>query len=1142
MAKAAPSDKVTAKNSTKPPKGKKAAENLAAHDLGLVSAGDRSLEGALRWRCIGPVRGGRVVTVAGSYEDRNTFYFGGAGGGVWKTTDGGTYWRPVSDGFFGTSAVGAIEVAPADSNVIYAGTGETTIRIDVSHGDGVYKSTDAGRTWRNVGLRDTRFVGKIRTHPKDADTVWVAALGHAFGPNAERGVFKSDDGGESWRNVLFVDEKTGAVDLSVDWTNPRILYAAAWEAYRSFSMISSGGPGSGIWQSVDGGETWTNITANRGLPKGTLGKIAVAASPAKAGRVWALVEHTTEGGLYRSDDHGATWEKTCDNQNLMSRAWYYTHLTADPQDGDTVYVNNLDFYKSTDGGRTFTTIATPHGDNHDLWIDPADNQRMIQGNDGGANVSYNGGVTFSTIYNQPTAQFYHLATDDRDPYTVYGTQQDNSSIAVPSRVNKAAITWTDCHVAGTGESGYIAVKPDDQDVVFVGAIGSSPGGGNALQRYDRRTDQIRLVTTWPEDNRGRGAEDHKYRFAWTYPILFSPHDPNRLYIGGNLVFTSTDEGQSWQPISPDLTRADPETLKPSGGPVNRDAVGAEIYATVFSLVESTFEQGTLWAGSDDGRLHITRDGGGSWTEITPKGFPEWMLISGIELSPHDAATAYVAGTRYKLDDFAPYLYVTRDYGQTFELITDGIPEDDFTRVIRCDPEVPGLLYAGTETGVYVSYDDGANWQRFQHNLPVSPVHELLIKGRDLICGTHGRSIWILDDLHLVREVAKAGAPEGVKLVAAPETTRILPGIDWSDNTPGSVNYLGGMGGGYLTETTPDGEAVRIWLDGGENPPRGVVVAYHLPEAPAEPISLTFAGANGELRTFTSRTEDDPPIAKERRAPAQAGWNRFVWDMRLTPATKIEGDDPPAKEAVPGPIVAPGGYEVTLTVGGERVTDYFVISPPATVTASPEDLAAQFDLLSRIHVKTDETAKAINRMRRLRGQLDAWATRAGAPASTSPNGANGAGSISDDPAVRPLTASGGEGAGESVVPAETVSAPVAAADRVDPSLNGAAPAIAAAATALRDKVREVEEELLVPELRDGWADTMNRGSRLWHKLTALPPVPAMGDYRPTDSAEAAFADFSGRIDAVLARFDALVESDVAAFNRQVAEAGVLAVGV
>jgi photosystem II stability/assembly factor-like uncharacterized protein len=1043
------------------------------------TAGD--LDGLLRWRCIGPHRGGRVVAVAGSYEDRNTFYFGAVAGGVWKTTDAGTYWRCVTDGFLETSSVGALAVAPSDSNVIYAGMGETTIRIDVSHGDGVYKSTDAGRTWANVGLRDTRHIGKVRVHPTDPDTVWVAALGHAFGRNTERGVFKSVDGGQTWKNVLFVSDKAGAVDLSVDESNPRIMYATIWEAYRNFWQISSGGPDSGLWRSFDGGETWEDITRHHGLPDGTIGKIGVAASPAKPGRVWAIVEHTKKGGLYRSDDYGDTWEQVSDNQNLVSRAWYYMHLTPDPQDGDTVYVNNLDFWKSSDGGRTFEEIATPHGDNHDLWIDPADNRRMVQGNDGGACVSLDGGVTFSTIYNQPTAQFYHVTTDVREPYVVYGTQQDNSSVGVPSRTPLTGIRWGDCFIAGSGESGYIAVRPDDPDIVYVGAIGSSPGGGNALQRYDHRTKQIRLITTWPEGMQGVGAGEWKQRFAWTYPIVISPHDPNTLYIGGNQVYKSTDEGQSWETISPDLTRADPETLGPSGGPVNLDAVGAEVYATVFAFAESPHQAGVFWAGSDDGLMHLSRDAGATWNDITPPDLPERTMISCIELSPHDPGTAYVAATRYKLDDYAPYLYVTRDYGAHWQRITEGIPEQEFTRVIRVDPEQPGLLYVGTETSLYVSFDDGAHWQRFQLNLPVTPIFDLIVRGSDLIAGTHGRSIWILDDVTPLRELA-SGLPDGEPHLFTPrDTTRVLPGVEFSGPpVTSSTNYIGMRGGGFVAETTPDGEVIRHFLDVGENPPRGVIVTYRLTAAPEEPITLTFRKADGtEVRSFTSRTPDDPPTAEERRAPAQVGWNRFVWDMRYAPVTKIEGTDPVAEKAVDGSFVAPGDYTVTLATGEAEVSQPFRIVPPATTTATAADLAAQEDLLLRIHHELDRMAKTINRMRSLRGQLDG---------------------------IAKLTRDRDGGA-----------------------------EIASAAEALRDRTLEIEKTLHVPDLRQGWADTINEGARLWEKLTGLPGVVELGDYRPTDAAEAVFVDLKARIDPQIDAYEALITEDVPALNAKVAEA-------
>jgi photosystem II stability/assembly factor-like uncharacterized protein len=1041
----------------------------------------QDIDGLVRWRQAGPFRGGRVVTVAGSYHDQNTFYFGAVAGGVWKTTDAGLYWKPVSDGFFRTSSVGAVAVAPSDSNVIYAGTGETTIRIDVSHGDGVYKSTDAGTTWSHVGLTETRHIGKIRVHPTNPDVAWVSAFGHAFGPNPERGVFKTEDGGTTWRHVLFVSDKAGAVDLSVDESNPRIVYATIWEAYRNFWQISSGGPESGLWRSLDGGETWQDISRNQGLPKGTLGKLAVAASPARTGRVWALIEQTKEGGLYRSDDYGVTWEQVSDNQNLVSRAWYYVHLTADPVDPERVYVNNLDFYRSDDGGRTFIDLVTPHGDNHDLWIDPKDPCRMVQGNDGGANVSTDGGQTFSTIYNQPTAQFYHLGVSNEEPYHIYGTQQDNSSLAIPAWTNTSSITWQHAYDAGSGESGYVVVKPDDPDIIYVGAIGSSPGGGNALQRYDRKTDQIRLITSWPESKTGLGASALKQRFAWTYPIVVSPHDVNTIYIGGDRVYRSTNEGQSWEPISPDLTRAVPETLEPSGGPVNKDAVGAEIYATVFSLIESPHEKGVLWAGSDDGLIHLSRDAGASWQDVTPPQFLEWTMVSGIEPSPTDPATVYVAATRYKTDDYQPYLFATRDYGESWTRINDGIPDAEFTRVIRADPTTPGLLYAGTELGVHVSTDDGSTWAPLQLNLPVAPIHDLIVKGTDLIAGTHGRAIWILDDLTPIRQLA-AGVPAATTFLMQPrDTLRILPGIDWTGNSTNSTNYIGRTPGGYTVTVDPNGRASRTYLDVGENPPKGAIISWFLTEKPDQPLTLTFANVAGtEVRRFTSRTEDDPTIAKELRAPADAGWNRFVWDLQWAPVTKVEGDDPIASETIPGPFVAPGDFVVTLKVGETELSRTFGVVKPSNRPATQADLDAQEALLLKIHHQLDRTVTAINRMRDLRTQLSGWSKRA---------------------AGQPGTAD-----------------------------------FVAAADGLRDQVLEIEKLVAVPDQRPGWGDRNNDGTRLMAQLAGVAPAVQLGDYRPTDAAVELTDELIAALEAELGRFDRLVADAVPALNAQATAAG------
>ncbi|MCY4020613.1 MAG: glycosyl hydrolase [Chloroflexi bacterium] len=1046
-----------------------------------------------RWRCIGPFRGGRVVTVAGDPRDLGTFYFGACAGGVWKTDDAGQYWRCISDGYFNTSSVGALAVSEADPNVIYAGTGEATIRIDVSHGDGLYKSTDAGRSWQHIGLEDTRHIGKIRIHPQDPDIVFVAALGHAFGRNQQRGVFKSTDGGASWEQVLFVSDKAGAVDLSIDLNNPRIMYASIWEAYRNFHMISSGGEDSGIWRSTDGGDSWHSITENKGLPQGILGKIGIAASPARPGRVYALIEHQ-DGGMYRSDDYGDTWQYVARNNDIISRAWYYMHLTPDPQDADTVYVNNLRFWKSVDGGRTYSMIATPHGDNHDLWIDPNNPARMVQGNDGGACVSLNGGASWSSIFNQPTAQFYHVAADNRDPYYVYGTQQDNSSVAVPSRNNKSSLMWMDGFIAGSGESGYIAVKPDNDDIIFVGAIGSSPGGGNCLQRYDHSSMQLRLVTTWPEYMAGEAAADLAFRFAWTYPIVFSPHDPNTLYVGGNIIFKSTDEGHSWRPISPDLTRADPETLKVTGGPINRDAVGAEVYATVFSFAESPREPGLFWAGSDDGLVHISRDNGANWQNITPSDLPEWSLISMLEPSAHDPATCYMAATRYKLDDYAPYLYKTTDYGQSWTRINAGIPAHDFTRVIRCDPARTGLLYAGTETGVYCSFDDGANWQWLQFNLPITPVHDLLVKRNDLIAATHGRSFWILDDLTVLHQLAGESAPSQSLLLQPRDTQRVLESIDGRRlvDQPGKT-YMSSTGvmAAYTHSSSEENIVERSFLDSGENLPRGVIVTYYLHESPEDKIKLSFSDETGNLlREFCSMDADDRQAQKEKKdksavfLTANAGWNRFVWDMRLPESPKLRGDDVQF-ERMPGPTVAPGKYQVALGLGDDLQTRSFNLVKDATSDASQDELDRQFALLKAIYDFYSAATESVNSMRGHRAQLKSLCER-----------------LSQSDETKDL------------------------AER---------------ANALREAILEVEKGILIPDLREGWPGRVNSGTDPLRRLSALPSVVAMGEYPPTEQSYAVYEKLVDMIQKQIEAFESLVNVDIEHFNGELAKRGIMLLG-
>ena len=1080
---------------------------------------------ALKWRCIGPPRGGRVGAVAGHPTAPMVFYFGACAGGVWKTTNGGTYWENISDGFFNSAAIGAIAVAESDPNVIYAGTGETTIRIDVSYGDGIYKSTDGGDTWTHAGLKETRHIGKIRIHPQNPDLVYVAALGHAFGANSERGVFRSKDGGKNWEKVLFRSEKAGAVDLSMDPNNPRVLYAVIWETYRNFWELSSGGPDSGLYKSIDGGDTWTELTDNPGIPKGIKGKIGVAVSPPKPNRVWAIIE-AEKGGLCRSDDGGQTWELLTDNRDLWHRPWYYCHIYADPQDPDTVYILNLKMWKSTDGGHTFTEITTPHGDNHDLWIDPCNPQRMVEGNDGGACVSFNGGEIWSTIYNQLTAQFYRVAVDNQFPYRVYATQQDNSSISVPSASEYGGISWNDCYPAGTGESGHIAVHPEDANIVYIGAVGSSPGGGGALQRYDHRTRQIRLVTVWPEAYFGWGVKDLKYRFNWTFPIAFSPHDPTVLYTAGNLVFRSTDEGSSWEAISPDLTRNDVTKLGPSGGPITKDCSGAEHYATVYTFVESPHEPGLFWAGSDDGLIHISRDGGQNWENITPPDLPEWSLIHTLEASPHDSATAYVAVTRYKLDDYQPYLYKTDDYGQTWTKISDSFPDGEITRVIREDPVCEGLLYVGTETGIYFSHqgkDASPTWQRLNNNLPVVPVYDLVVKDEDLVAATHGRSFWILDDLTPLRQLTAAGisrlgslshsqsevAQSSAQLFAPRPTYRCWR--QWSTNmfrSDAGVNYMMALGAAaaFYEEKLPNGERERRYLDAGESPPHGVIVYYLLKEKPAEECSLTFLDANREdITTFTSQADDadeadvNPGTANQQAAisiPTEPGLNRFVWDMRYPDAQEILVEPTGEKSATPsktpkdkpnsGPLAAPGEYQVQLKVGDQQMTQSFELRIDPRVAASQEHLDAQFELWCKIRDKISETHQSIDRLRRIRGQVQAWT------------------------------------------------------DRVAELQNFDSDAISEAAAALHQKLETIETELIQTEA-DSLADRLRLPTRLSDKLANLISVVSIADAAPPQQAYDVFEHLSSQVDEQLDQFQSLIQTDVVAFNDLIRGAELPAVG-
>ena len=902
----------------------------------------------LEFRNIGPFRGGRVDAVAGVRGQPLVYYFGGTGGGVWKTVDGGSNWQAMSDKDFKTGSVGALAVSESDPNVIYAGMGEAAIRGNVSHGDGVYKSTDAGKTWKNVGLEKTYQISRVRVHPRNPDLVYVAAQGHVWSSNPERGVYRSKDGGRTWDRVLFVSEKTGACDLAMDPSNPRILYAGMWQVYRKPWTLESGGTESGLYRTTDGGDTWKKLT--EGLPDGIVGISGVAISPARPERVWAIIESKEKGGVYRSDDGGEKWTRTNTENKLRQRAWYYSRIYADTKNADSVYVLNTGFFRSNDGGKTFNGIPVPHGDNHDLWIDPDDSQRMIESNDGGANVSSNGGRTWSSILNQPTAQFYRVTTDDRFPYWVYGAQQDNTTVAIPSRSRGGSIDITDWYTVGGCESGWVAPKPKNPDVVFAGCYGGS------ITRYDHKTGQTRQVMAWPQNAIGQAPKDLKYRIQWNAPIVISPHDPDVLYHAAQVLLRSRDEGQTWEEISPDLTRNDKSKQGYSGGPITRDNTGVEVYDVIFTVEESPHEAGTIWVGTDDGLVQLTRDGGKNWQNVTPKGMPEWIQVNSIDVSPHDKGTAYVAATMYKWDDFRPYLYKTNDYGKTWTRIDSGIPANAFTRVIREDPTRRGLLYAGTETGLYVSFDDGGHWQPLQLNLPVVPITDLVVKEGDLVVATQGRSFWILDDLTPVREWKPEIGSERVHLFPPRPSVR--------------------MGGGGDDD---EGSAQTA----GKNPPAGVVVSYWLKEKPAEkqPLTVEFLEGDKVLRTYTSAKKEEAEgggpggsdDGGDKPLEPKAGLNRLAWDMRilrpaLIPKAVVWG----TRE---GPRVAPGTYSVRLKYLGETLTRPVEVRRHPGVASTDEDLKAQFRLLSDVRDRIEETHDAVGRIRDVKAQIQTIGDRA-----------------------------------------------------------------------------------------------------------------------------------------------------------------------
>ncbi|MGB5320008.1 WD40/YVTN/BNR-like repeat-containing protein [Eudoraea sp.] len=894
------------------------------------------LYSSLKYRLVGPFRGGRSAAVTGVPGEPNLFYFGATGGGVWKTVNGGRSWENISDGFFGGS-IGAVQVAKSDPNVIYVGGGEKTIRGNVSSGYGVWKTEDAGKTWKSLGLKKSRHVPRIRIHPTNSNIVYAAVLGNIYKPSEERGVYKSVDGGASWKKTLFVNSEAGAVDLVMDPNNPRILYASTWKAQRTPYSLSSGGNGSALWKSTDSGETWKEISKHEGFPKDTLGIIGVTVSPKNSNRVWAIVENKEEGGLYRSDDGGNKWTLVNSERKLRQRAWYYTRLYADTEDVNTVYVLNVRYHKSTYGGKSFSTFNAPHGDHHDLWIAPENSQRMIIGDDGGAQISYDGGETWSTYYNQPTAQFYRVTTDNDFPYRIYAAQQDNSTIRIRYRSDNEYIDENDWEPTAGGESAHIAVDPVNNDIVYVGSY------GGYLTRVNHEKNTTRGINVWPDNPMGYGADGMKYRFQWNFPIIFSRHNPKRIYTFSNHVHMSENEGESWELLSDDLTRNDPEKLVSSGGPITQDNTGVEYYCTIFAANESPIKEGLLWVGSDDGLIHISQNGGQSWENLTPPNLPEWSMINSIEPSAFDEGTCYVAATRYKMGDFQPLLFKTIDFGKNWTKITNGIDKEHFTRVVREDPKQKGLLYAGTETGMYISFNDGANWEPFQLNLPIVPITDLTIKENSLIVATQGRSLWILDDLTVLHQLEKSMKPS--------ETILFQPKTSY--RTKGTVSK------------TPS-------LIAGENHPNGVVTHFYLKDLnKKDTIALTYLTKTGDtLAGFMNYSEK-----KERKLEVKEGGNTHVWDTRGKGAEELEGMILWSAN-LNGAKAVPGSYQVTLNVNGEQMTQAFTILPDPRAEVSVEEMQEQYDFIEEINSTVDKAHQSIKRIRKINSQLDAFTKQYG----------------------------------------------------------------------------------------------------------------------------------------------------------------------
>lgn len=1027
---------------------------------------DTELLEKAEFRSIGPFRGGRSAAVTGVIDSPNTFYFGAAGGGVWRTEDNGGNWNNITDGFFGGS-IGAVAVSEWDPNVIYVGGGEKTVRGNVSHGYGIWKSLDKGKTWKSSGLDDSHRIPRIRIHPKNPDLVYAASMGHLSGPNEQRGIFRSKDGGSTWEKVLYVNDEVGFVDLIMDPNNARVLYASSWRVIRTPYSLESGGEGSALWKSTDGGDTWTNLIENEGMPKGTIGINGVTVSPVNSERLWAMIE-ADEGGLFRSDNAGKTWTRVNEERKLRQRAWYYTRLYAHPTDGDTVFVLNVGFWKSKDGGKSFTSIQTPHGDHHDLWINPKNPDVMVIGDDGGAQVTRDGGTSFSTYMNQPTAQFYRVTTDNHFPYRIYGAQQDNSTVRIDHRSYTGSITESNWEATAGGESGHIAPNPENPEIVYGGSY------DGFLTRVDHSIDSVRLIDVWPDNPMGKGAESLKYRFQWNFPIFFSPHDPKVLYTAANHLFKSTNEGQSWQKISPDLTRNDKSKQGSSGGPITQDNTSVEYYSTIFAAAESYHEKGVLWTGSDDGMIHISRDNGGSWNDVTPSGLPEWTQINSIEIDPFNKGGLYVAGTRYKSDDFKPYLYKTENYGHSWRKIVNGIDKTHFTRVIRADTKRKGMLWAGTETGLYLSLDDGKNWQSFQQNLPIVPITDIALKDEDLIIATQGRSFWLLDDTSWLQQYKREHEDKPMHVYTPGTSHRLM----------GRVNAEPGNAG----TNAPNGVIFDLWV---KNKPKHAVdekagdktegvdsadkknSAKNASSESDDPLSLTiYDSQKNKVKSFSTDSKE-----LNEKLELNKAYNRFVWNMQYENAKDFEGMIVWAG-GVDGAKAIPGDYTAEFKFGDLTQTVAFTIQKDPRISTTHAEFKAQLDFLTEASAKVNQVTGSIKEIR------DYYAK------------------------IKQLTG-------------------VLDPDKENEKL------LMDAGSALKKSLATVEEALYQTKNQSN-QDPLNFPGRLLNSLMGVKSQVEVGDYPPTDQVLELSKEIYAKIDIQLAKLSEIRKTEVNAFNELVAK--------